>query len=381
MPVETHAFLSASSSKRWLNCPMLPRLEASYQSRDTTFTREGTEAHRLSEIKLMEQTGKLSKKEAAKEVTGFIESAEFYNEEMNEMTDLYVSLVLERFNSYDDASIELEQRVDFSDWVPGGFGTSDVVILSDEVLEIIDLKYGKGVPVSAENNPQLMLYALGAYSHFDFLFDFERIKMTIVQPRLDNVSTFEIFTEELIYWAENYVCPRAAQADVGIGNWHIDEEILRWSPVAGKLVSWANKNLEFIDTYDIEDEELLSGDDVASILARANEIRKWLDVVEASALKDALAGSPPPGYKLVEGRSLRRFVDKDAVAEALTDAGFEDIYKPQELQSLGALEKLVGKSAFNSLVGDFIEKPQGKPTLAPISDKRPEFNDTSDDFD
>lgn len=242
MPVENHALLSASSAHRWLYCPMLPRLEADYPSRDTVYTREGTSAHELSEIKLMHKSGKINKRKFNSLTKAFKENTDFYSEEMEEMTELYTDIVLEHFNSYEDAEIELEKRVDFSDWVPGGFGTSDVVILTDGVIEIIDLKYGKGMPVSAKQNPQMGLYALGAYAAYDMIYDFDKIKMTIIQPRLDSVSSVEIYVEELLYWADNVVLPVAAQADIGIGDWDLNEKVLQWSPVAAKLVPRAQEN-------------------------------------------------------------------------------------------------------------------------------------------
>lgn len=375
MPVETHALLSASSSHRWLHCPMLPRLEAEEPSRDTVYAQEGTCAHELSEIKLKYKSGKIKKREYNKLLKEFKETASFYDEEMEEMTELYTDIVMEHFNSYPDADMELEKRVDFSDWVPNGFGTSDVVILSDGVIEIIDLKYGKGVPVSAKLNPQMSLYALGAYATYDMVYDFDKIVMTIVQPRLDSVSTTEIYVEELLYWANNYVLPRASQAEIGIGDWELSAEILKWSPVAAKLVPWAQKNLELVDQYDLQEPIYLSDEALKEILDRAGDFKKWIESVEAYALKQALEGKEVLGYKLVEGRSNRIITDKGKAADILHDNGFDDeIYKPKELLAMGALEKLIGKSTFTELLGEVIDKPQGKPVLVPESDKRPALN-------
>ncbi|MBF0778153.1 DUF2800 domain-containing protein [Streptococcus cuniculi] len=375
MPVENHALLSASSAHRWLYCPMLPRLEAEYPSRDTVYTQEGTAAHELSEIKLMYKSGKIKKREFNKRLKEFKESTDYYNEEMEEMTELYTDIVMEHFNSYDSAEIELEKRVDFSEWVPNGFGTSDAVILSDGVIEIIDLKYGKGMPVSAKQNPQMGLYALGAYATYDMIYDFDKIRMTIVQPRLDSVSTVEIFVEELLYWADNVVLPMAAQADAGIGDWDLNEKVLQWSPVAAKLVPRAQANWELIDRYELQEPIYLDGEAIAEILDRASEFKKWIESVEAYALKQALAGEEVPGYKVVEGRSNRVITDKDKAVDILHDNGFDDeIYKPKELLAMGALEKLIGKSTFTELLAEVIDKPQGKPVLVPNSDKRPAMN-------
>lgn len=381
MPVENHALLSASSAHRWLYCPMLPRLEAEYPSKDTVYTREGTAAHELSEIKLMYKSGKIKKREFNKRLKEFKENSDFYNEEMEEMTELYTDIVMEHFNSYDGADIELEKRVDFSEWVPSGFGTSDVVILADGVIEIIDLKYGKGMPVSAKQNPQMGLYALGAYAAYDMIYDFDKIRMTIAQPRLDSVSTVEIFVEELLYWADNVVLPMAAQADAGIGDWDLNEKVLQWSPVAAKLVPRAQKNWDLIDRHELQEPIYLSDEAITEILDMAGEIKKWLESVEAYALKQALSGEEIPGYKVVEGRSVRVITDKDKAIDILHDNGFDDeIYKPKELLAIGALEKLIGKSSFTELLAEVIDKPQGKPVLVPNSDKRPIFNDTTNDF-
>lgn len=381
MPVENHALLSASSAHRWLYCPMLPRLEAEYPNRETVYAQEGTCAHELSEIKLMYKSGKINKRKFNSLVKTFKESADFYNEEMEEMTELYTDIVLEHFNSYENAEMELEKRVDFSDWVPNGFGTSDVVILADNVIEIIDLKYGKGMPVSAKQNPQMGLYALGAYAAYDMIYDFDKIRMTIVQPRLDSVSTVEIYVEELLYWADNVVLPMAAQADAGIGDWDLSEKVLKWSPVAAKLVPRAQENWELIDRYDYQEPIYLTDEAIADILDHASDIKKWVESVESYALSQALQGKDVPGYKVVEGRSNRVITDKGKAIDILQDNGFDDeIFKPKELLAMGALEKLIGKTAFADLLAEVIDKPQGKPVLVPESDKRPVFNDTSNDF-
>ncbi|QBX22095.1 hypothetical protein Javan633_0042 [Streptococcus phage Javan633] len=353
---------------------MLPRLEAEFPSRDTVYTQEGTSAHELSEIKLMWKSGKINKRKFNQLVKAFKENTDYYNEEMEEMTELYTDIVMEHFNSYEEADIELEKRVDFSDWVPGGFGTSDVVILSDGVIEIIDLKYGKGMPVSANQNPQMGLYALGAYAAYDMVYDFDKIKMTIIQPRLDSVSSVEIYVEELLYWANNVVLPMAAQADAGIGEWDLSAKVLQWSPVAAKLVPRALQNWEIIDRYDYQEPIYLSDEAIKDILDHATEIKKWVEAIEAYALTQAMQGHEIPGYKVVEGRSNRIITNKEKAAEILQDAGFEDIYKPQELLAMGALEKLVGKTTFAELLENYIDKPQGKPVLVPEKDKRPAIN-------
>ncbi len=381
----THAYLSASSSYRWLNCPPIVALEQNYPNKNTVYTLEGTAAHALAEIKLQYATGKIkTKRTFNKRLNEFKEfDSDFYNEEMDEAMDLYVETVIEHLNRYDNADIEFEQRVDFSRWVPDGFGTSDVVILTEDVIEIIDLKYGKGVPVYAHLNPQMMLYALGAYAKYDIVYEFKTIRMTIMQPRLDNVSTFELSVEELLYWADNYVAPRAIQATEGIGDWDITADSMKFSPVRAQLVPRAAKHFELIDRLDYKAPELLSDEEIGEVLEQADDIKKWLTDIEYYAMGAIQKGKTIPGYKLVEGRSNRKIVDEQQAAKVLEEKGYTDIYKEPSLLAIGKLEKLIGKNNFSELLGDLIQKPTGKPTLAPVSDKRPAIGSTesaSDDF-
>lgn len=372
MPVEEHAYLSASSSHRWLICPPILQVEARFENKDTEFTREGTAAHLLAEIKLRQFLGE----NVVEDIKAFTENSTYYNKEMDEMTDLYVNLVEEQFNAHKNAEMQLEVKVDYSPWAPGGFGTSDVVILSDGLIEIIDLKYGKGVPVEAYLNPQLMLYALGAYNIYDIAYDFDKIRMTIVQPRLDNVSSFDIEVNELLYWANNYVAPRAVLADLGIGEWTITDDVVKFSKVRAQLRPRAEKNFEVIDGYIDEEPALLDANEISEILERSSEITKWIEHVNAYALTEALQGKKFPGFKLVEGRSNRKITNENLLAERLVKEGFseDEIYKPKTLESLTVLEKRVGKKCFNELASSLIVKPEGKPTLVPMSDKRPELN-------
>lgn len=382
MPVEQHAYLSASSAHRWLICPPIIQLESEFEDRGSSFAEEGTQAHALAELKLQEFLGQKVKTK----ITKFKKEASYYDGEMDEATDYYRDLVVERFNQYEEASMELEVRVDFSKWVPEGFGTSDVVILADDVIEIIDLKYGKGVPVDAYQNPQLMLYALGAYATYDVVYDFNKIRMTVVQPRLDSLSTFEVEVEELLYWANNYVAPRAIQAYEGIGEWNITEDVMKFSKVRAQLRPRAEANFEIIEEYDFKESALLEPDEIAAILSRASEIKSWLDHVESYALDQAVNhGVTYPGFKVVEGRSNRKISDEVGLSKVLVAEGFEEdkIFKPRSLQNLTALEKVVGKNKFSEIAEDFIVKPQGKPTLVTNKDKRPAINSIEsalDDF-
>lgn len=377
-----HARLSASSSRRWLTCPPIIHLEelvSKGQSRTSSYAREGTDAHRLAELKLQDYLGG-DREDAIKE---FKKDSSWYDQEMEEATDLYRDYVVELYNNHGDlASIALEQEVSFDKYVPGGFGTSDVVITSPGRIEIVDLKYGKGIKVEAYQNPQLMLYALGAYEKFDFVYDFDTVTMTIVQPRLDHLDSFTVHKDELLYWAENYVAPRASLADQGIGEWNITEDVLRFSDVRGRLRPQYEQNKEFIEKYEYKEGAVLDSDELTEILDQADQIKRWIKDVEDFALKSLLDGKDVPGYKVVEGRSNRKISDEAGLAKVLKDQGYsdEEIYKEPKLETLGRLEKLVGKQAFEDLSSDFIIKPEGKPTLAPANDKRQSLYSAEEDF-
>ena len=383
---DVHALLGASSAHRWLVCPPIARLEEFVVDEGSDFAREGTEAHTLAEHKLNFALGKISKAAFTRRVNKFKKEAEFYDQAMEDHVDSHVDKVMEMVNSYDDPEVFLEQRVHYDRWVPEGFGTSDVVIASDNRLDIIDLKFGKGVLVDAYQNPQLMLYALGAYDTFDMIFDFDTIGMTVSQPRLDNYSHFDIDVHELLYWAENYVTPRAAQAWEGIGDWTITDDVVKFSKVRAQLRPRAEKNLELISKFDYKDVPLLEPEEIAEILNHTKEIAKWVKEVEVFALEQSRDhGASYPGWKLVEGRSNRIITNQEKAAELLIQSGYqeEDIFKPKDLRSMTELERVVGKKQFSEILSDVIEKPVGKPAMAPASDKRPAINSVDaalDDF-
>lgn len=377
MPVGGHALLGASSAHRWLVCPPLARLEEKIKDRGSSFAEEGTAAHELAELQLLKRFKLLTAKAVNSRLKLFKETISYYDQSMEDYVSLYCDLVEERVNQYENASVELEQRVDFTKWVPEGFGTSDVVVLSDKTIEIIDLKYGKGVPVDAYLNPQLMLYALGAVDKYDIIYEFETVRMTIIQPRLDNISTFEIEKEELLYWADNYVAPRAVQAWEGTGEWKITDDVVKFSKVRAQLRPRAERNFQLIDKHELKEAPLLTNEEIAEILERAPEIKKWLEHVETYALQKARdEGEEFPGWKVVAGRSNRKVSDVEGLLMVLEAEGFEDedILKPQELKAIGQLEKVVGKKKFAELASEFIIKPEGKPVLVAETDKRPALN-------
>ncbi|MDN3136755.1 DUF2800 domain-containing protein [Enterococcus faecalis] len=377
MPVGSHALLGASSAHRWLICPPLARLEEMVKDTGSESSREGTAAHELAELQLMKRFKLAPSRAINTRIKQFKETNSYYDRSMDDFINEYCDFIEESFNRYENATIELEQKVDFSKWVPKGFGTSDVVILSDKTIEIIDLKYGKGVPVDAYLNPQLMLYALGAVDKYDIIYEFETVRMTIIQPRLDNISTFEIEKEELLYWADNYVAPRAVQAWEGTGEWTITDDVVKFSKVRAQLRPRAERNFQLIDKHELKEAPLLTNEEIAEILERAPEIKKWLEHVETYALQKARdEGEEFPGWKVVAGRSNRKISDNEGLLMVLEAEGFEDedILKPQELKAIGQLEKVVGKKKFAELAADFIIKPEGNPVLVPESDKRPALN-------
>lgn len=379
MPVDTHALLGASSAHRWLICPPIARLEENIEDKGSPFAAEGTEAHSLAELHLQKRFNLLTPRTVNGRINKFKKNASYYSQEMEDYVSNYCDLVEEHFNQYVDASIELEQKVDYGKWVPEGFGTSDVVILSENTIEVIDLKYGKGVPVDAYLNPQLMLYALGAVDKYDMLYDFHNVRMTVIQPRLDSISTFEIDKEELLYWADNYVAPRAIQAWEGNGEWTITDDVVKFSKVRAQLRARAERNFELVDKYELKEAPLLTNEEIAEILDRAAEIKKWIEHVEQYALHKALVDDEEfPGFKLVAGRSNRKIADAESLAMMLETEGFdeEEFLKPKELLAIGQLEKLVGKKKFEELAADFIIKPEGKPALVSTDDKRPALNST-----
>ncbi|MBR2142062.1 DUF2800 domain-containing protein [Anaerovibrio sp.] len=374
---DVHAFLSASASHRWLSCTPSAAIEAKLPDKTSQYAEEGTRAHALAEKRLNRFLEGKPLKRKPKDVDG----------EMWEATEVYVDACIEKINdarkTSPDAEVHVEEQLDFSPWVPKGFGTGDMVIVSDDFIEVIDLKYGKGVKVSAENNTQMMLYALGLYNTYGMLYGAEKVRMTIVQPRIDNISTAEMSTEDLLAWGES-IKPVAEKAFKGEGE-RCAGEHCRFCKAKATCRKLADYELEKVQE-DLEPEEL-TDIDIVYILMRSDSIKKWLTTLEEYALDKAINdGITWPGMKVVEGRSNRKINDTDLARKALTDAGYsmDEIMKPQELQTITALEKIIGKKRFTELMGDNLIKPQGKPTLVPESDKRPPMeleNVTDKDFD
>ena len=372
MPPKGHAVLSASSSERWLHCPPSARLCESYEDKGSDYAAEGTDAHELCEYKLRKALGM--------EAQDPTENLTWFNEEMSDCATGYTAYVLEQVEAAKQTCVDpvvlIEQRVDFSRWVESGYGTADCIIIADGTLQIIDYKHGLGVLVSAEENPQMQCYALGALELFDDIYDIDSVRMTIYQPRRDNVSTYEISKDELYRWADEVLKPTADLAFAGDGNF-LCGEWCGFCKAKHDCRARADANME-LARYDFKLPPLLTDEEVEEILSRIDDFVAWASDIKDYALQQAISGKEWNGWKLVEGRSNRKYTNETAVAGAVTDAGFD----PYERKVLGvtAMQKLLGKSRFDELLAAYIEKPQGKPTLVPESDKRPAMNTAKNDF-
>ena len=372
-----HAILSASSSRRWLACPPSARLEQQFTDERSQYAAEGTFAHSLAEHKLrcFIEVTPYSKREAA---YAELRKDKFYSAELEEYVDRYVDLVKEKYleatTRDPGAELLLEQQFDFSHWVPEGFGTGDAVIIANGAVEILDLKYGKGVAVDAVGNTQMMLYALGAVYLYDCLYEIKEFTMTIVQPRLDSVSSETLSIYKLLEWGEDVVKPVAKVAFAGKGVFQSGDHCHFCKARATcRARAEANQKLaaeEFQDLF------LLTIDEVADLLGKVDQYVKWVSDLKEYALATALKGVPIPDWKLVEGRSNRAISDEQAAAKALLGVGYtqEQIFK---LLGISKIEDLCGKKKAAQLLDGLIIKPPGKPVLAPESDKRPAISSTA----
>lgn len=372
MPMAKHAFLSASASHRWLNCPPSAKLCDGVQERASPYAQEGTDCHELCAY--------LVEKALGKDVKDPTENLTFYNAEMQNCAEEYCSYVMEQLEAAKalcpDPLVFIEQRLDFSRWVEQGFGTGDCVILADQVLQIIDYKHGLGVLVEAEENSQLMCYALGALEAFGDFYDIDRIKITIFQPRRDNISTWEIAKSDLLTWADTILAPTAKLAYEGKGEFKAGDHC-QFCKVKATCRKRAEYNLEMA-RYDFDMPATLDNNEIAAILPRIDALISWGNDIKDYALTQAQSGVHFDGFKMVEGRSNRKYIDEAAVAAAVTKAGFDPYEK--KLLGITAMSTLLGKTKFNELLGGLVFKPPGKPALVPESDKRPAMNTAADDF-
>jgi hypothetical protein len=357
-----HAVLSASGSHRWLNCLPSSRLELEFVNNESNAAAEGTAAHALCEHKLKKALHMRSKRPIS----------DYNTDEMEEHSDAYVEFVMEQLElakqSCTDPLVLIEQRLDFSCYVPQGFGTGDCIIIADKRLHIIDFKYGMGVLVDVVDNPQMKLYALGALEIYDSLYDIEEVSMTIFQPRRENVSTWTISVKELKDWAENELKPKASMAYEGEGE-YLPGEWCTFCRAAVKCRARAEEKLKLAQS-EFKLPPLLTDAEIEEVLAKLTDLTKWANEIIAYATDAAVNhGKEWHGFKIVEGRSVRKYKDEDAVAEAAKANGYKDIYR-QSLITLTEMQKLMGKAKFEEILGGLIHKPPGKPTLVPLSDKR-----------
>ena len=364
-----HARFSPSSAKRRLNCPPSLVLEEQFAEEESQYAAEGSAGHALAEHLIRKHLKQRSKRPVS----------DYYSDELLEAVDEYVSYVIgeieEAKRICNGSVFTVEQRVDASDYVDECFGTADMVIVTDKVAHIIDLKLGKGVPVFAEGNPQLMIYGLGILGMAEMIYDVETVRLTIFQPRLNNSSTWDIDPEALKAWGEDVLKPRGAMALMGAGEFKAGS----WCRFCKARNQCRARAEEFLTLAKMEFRQpaLLSDDEIAEVLKVSDELAKWASDVYSFAQEQAIVhGKEWNGFKLVEGRSNRKYTSEDEVAEAATTAGYTDIYK-RSLVTITEMERLMGKQEFNRILGRLVYKPQGKITLVPDSDKREAINKTT----
>lgn len=394
---DVHALLSASSSKQWLHCPPSVRLQENFPNESSVYAAEGTFAHEVCEYKV---------RKYLKERVKRPQSEEYDTEEIEQITDVYAEFVISIIEQMKENGCEslafVEERVDYSHIAPSGFGTADMLIIGKDeqgrgILHVCDFKTGAGVFVDADHNSQMMLYAIGALAAYGFLYDIEIVRMSIIQPRLDNISTFECSRQELEDWGES-IKPIAKLAYEGKGEQHPGDwcRFCRAKPVckacADEALALCREDFLDLDAGAFDDtaEEsdmtapyeadtqtavfkqpgLIPISELAEILPTLNRISSWIEAVFAFVSSEAINhGVPIPGYKVVEGRSKRVFTDTKAVADTAVANGYTDLYK-QSLITLTEFEKMMGKKKFNELLGEYVAKPPGKLALVPESDPR-----------
>ena len=376
--MSSHAFLSPSASHRWLNCPPSAKLCAALPDQTSPYAAQGTDAHELCAY--------LVEKALGRDVKDPTESLSYYDAEMQTCAEGYAEFVMQEYElakqTCPDTDVLIEQKVDFSKWVEGGTGTADCILLSDGTAEIIDYKHGLGVMVSAESeefggNPQLMCYALGLIDMFDGIYNIDTIRMAIYQPRRDNVSICQMSKDDLMKWAEETLAPTAILATKGEGEFKAGDHC-QFCKVKATCRKRAEYNLEMAK-YDFEVPATLEDHEIEAILMKVAQLTSWAEDVKEYALNQALQGKKYEHFKVVEGRSNRKYTDENAVAFAVKDAGFDPYEK--KLLGITAMTSLLGKKKFDELLGGLTMKPPGKPTLVSKSDKRPAMKNTAqEDF-
>ena len=382
MPDE-HSLLSASTAHRWLECTPSARLEQLEEGECSVYAEEGTEAHAYAELLLNYKLNKISEEDFLVKKQAFLSDSKYFNQEFNEYVMSYVDYVMKRVIEIgkENCKTYIECKVNFSNIVPQGFGTADMLIVTDTSIIVIDLKFGTGVPVSVKGNPQLRLYAVGALNLFPNSTD---VEMVIFQPRLNSIDSDVMSKKDILDWAVNYVVPRADEAIQGTGKLNAGEKQCRFCKLRGKCKARADMQLgeaqrEFaipteknIDTLS----NTLSNEQLGKILSTAPLFIEWFNDIEKYALHQMLNGAKIPGYKLVEGRSSRVITDPDAVESVLKEVVLtkEMIYEEPKLKGISKLEAIVGKKLFQNLCGEYMTKPAGKVTIAKEDDARPEIS-------
>ena len=372
-----HAFLSASSSHRWLACPPSALLCAKEADQSSAYAKQGSDAHELCEYLLLKALGH--------DPPDPTENLDYYDAEMLSCAEGYRDFVMEQVEEARKLSADplicVEQRLDYSRWVENGFGTGDCVIVADDLLHVIDYKYGLGVLVSASGedgtgNSQLKCYALGALDTFGDLYDIRRVKLSIYQPRRENVDTFEMSVDDLLRWADDVLSPIAKLAFTGDGEFCAGDHCV-FCKVKATCRARADYNME-LAKYEFEKPAMLEDEEIAVILPKIDSLISWATDIKEFALQQALSGTVYEGYKVVEGRSNRKYSDETAVARIVQDAGYDPFEK--KLLGVTAMQRQLGKKKFQELLGGLLYKPPGKPVLVPASDKRPELGTAANDF-
>lgn len=373
-----HALLSASGASRWLNCTPSAKLEDEYGEKTTSsYAAEGTLAHELAELYLRKDVlENISDKDFEKGLEEIMAN-ELFNDEMLEVVSIYTDYCEDQFidakknNKY--AIIEIEQKLDLTEYVPESFGTADTAIISDGLMEIIDLKYGKGVPVYADHNKQLMLYALGALRKYDTMYDINEVRMTIVQPRINNISSWQTSVKELIEWAEKELKHLADMAFKGEGELKAGDWC-RFCSIRNQCKKLYEQQFE-IAKHEFVEPKLLTDEEIADIVQRTPKLVEWANSIAEWAKKKAIEENKQwPGLKLVEGRSKRKWIDENKALETIFEK-FPELDEADvtttKINGITAIEKLVGKKKFLECLKDVVITPQGSPTLVPLQDKRP----------
>lgn len=370
--MSAHAKLSPSAASRWMACTPSAHLESGFPNTTSSFAEEGTLAHAISETILRLDHGQITEKEYDSLIAAYTKD-KYYNDEMWEHCQNYVDFV--NLSAFEPGSyVFIEQRLDMTNYIPEGFGTGDCLVIRDKVLKFFDLKYGKGVKVSAINNSQLKIYALGALNDYGHLFEIDVIELNIYQPRLDGASTWCITVKDLLHWAETELKEKALLAFEGKGEFSPGDNC-KFCRAKAQCRALKNFNFE-LAAIAFKDPDLLSMEEISEVLEKEDLFTNWIGAVKAFVFAKALAGEKIPGYKLVEGRSVRQYRDEQEVIDKLKKNKFKDIFTVPKLVSMTELTKRIGKGKFDELVAPLLVKPTGKATLVPESDKRPELQST-----